>query len=888
MNILEIEDMIKGLPDQALQREAQMPSGQVPQFLVVSEIQRRGDMRKRFQERQPQGTIKDQVIQEGIAAMAPPEPQMQSAMMGMQQPMPQAMPPQMQMQQPQMAPPMQMAEGRAIPFPDDPRLAELRAQGLTDEQIAQEIRRLGLNEERMAQLGLPTIGTMEATIQPDAYSQDAYADIFARQQGNIPAGMEFVEPRTTKDLLSPQVGFTTREMAQAQPLPNVPVERSAPSQRGIGSAPEGTADALQAQIQALRSTPASPVAQADFNLPDVAMPDFASYRQTINAALAPPPATGSRSVGNLLGSDMPALSNVSGTAPSPRVAEEILALTPTDGGTNVVDLINQALAPPPATGGRSVGNLFGSDMPAPSSVDGSAPVSAPPAVDTPDLAAQLIAESQARRGTEPSAAVGTFDAPAPQDNALIEQLIAGSEARRGREPSPAVTGGLSDAEFQARNREIVSGLIPDFLKNDPSNPAFSAFQSDPERRSEILERLGQPDPSLGPVGRFFQDVASAEMPQPRAELVRQRMMERQTQLEGTPLEGIYDSPLSQAPRVNMMDLIKIADNQSGAVITDGERGVITGSAADSDVVNTALAGDTSSSLSDRSTTVDEKDTSRGGTAGKSVQGTGSQYVELEGLRNRQAQIAASDVGFAGQEAARGLSFAEMLRTRKRPELSYEGLASKYQEQMESQLDEIKSERGAQALIALGAGIARGDLGAGLSDAGKAAATSNAQRRALQARQQAIQMGLEKSQIDAAFANQVKQEQDQIDAMRYEIDTLNKLGVAVNKSEQTILNFDLALESKLASLASTDRYRDQQFKSQDALNRRAALDFVTDSMREMGLAGKSDEAIGNIQDILLKKAARTLNISVANLTKDEEQEEESDDQVISFDEQGKRI
>ena len=140
MNILEIEDMIKGLPDQALQREAQMPSCQVPQFLVVSEIQRRGDMRKRFSERQPQGTVKDQVIQEGIAAMAPPEPQMQSAMMGMQQPMPQAMPPQMQMQQPQMAPPMQMAEGRVTPFPNDPRLAELRAQGLTDEQIAQEIR----------------------------------------------------------------------------------------------------------------------------------------------------------------------------------------------------------------------------------------------------------------------------------------------------------------------------------------------------------------------------------------------------------------------------------------------------------------------------------------------------------------------------------------------------------------------------------------------------------------------------------------------------------------------------------------------------------------------------------------------------------------------------
>ena len=835
MNILEIEDMIKGLPDQALQREAQMPSGQVPQFLVVSEIQRRGDMRKRFQERQPQGTIKDQVIQEGIAAMAPPEPQMQSAMMGMQQP--------------QMAPPMQMAEGRAIPFPDDPRLAELRAQGLTDEQIAQEIRRLGLNEERMAQFGLPTIGTMEATMQPDAYSQDAYADIFARQQGNIPAGMEFIDPRKTDDLLSPQVGFTTREMAQAQTLPNVPVERPAPLQRGIGSAPEGTADALQAQIQALRSTPASPVAQADFNLPDVAMPDFASYRQTINAALAPPPATGGRSVGNLLGSDMPALSNVSGPAASPRVAEEILAQTSTDDGTNVVDLINQALAPPPATGGRSVGNLFGSDMPAPSSVDGSAPVSAPPAVDTPDLAAQLIAESQ---------------------------------ARRGREPSSAVTGGLSDAQFQARNREIVSGLVPEFMKADPSTNLFSFIRdpsgrnvSDSSERAALLESMERIEraKSDAPLIPFLPEGTKSEI------IARRRLAEEsQARRDREPSAAIG----------NFEELIDIANNQSSAVQTDGGRGLLTGSATDSEVVETALTRDTSSSLSDRSTTVDEKDTSRGGTAGKSVQGTGSQYLELEGLRNRQAQIAASDVGFAGQEAARGLSFAELLRTRERPELSYEGLASKYQEQMESQLDEIKSERGAQALIALGAGIARGDLGAGLSDAGKAVATSNAQRRALQARQQAIQMGLEKSQIDAAFANQVKKEQDQIDAMRFEIDTLNKLGVAVNKSEQTILNFDLALESKLASLASTDRYRDQQFKSQDALNRRAALDFVTDSMREMGLAGKSDEAISNVQDILLQKAARTLNISVAELTKDEEQEEESDDQVISFDEQGKRI
>ena len=75
MNIIEQEDIIKGLPDQALQQEAKQPSGQVPQFLVVSEIQRRTDMRKRYQasQQQPQGTTADQIMQEGISTMMPPQ-----------------------------------------------------------------------------------------------------------------------------------------------------------------------------------------------------------------------------------------------------------------------------------------------------------------------------------------------------------------------------------------------------------------------------------------------------------------------------------------------------------------------------------------------------------------------------------------------------------------------------------------------------------------------------------------------------------------------------------------------------------------------------------------------------------------------------------------------
>jgi hypothetical protein len=115
MNILEIEDIIKGLPDQSLIQEAQAPSGQMPQFLVVSEIQRRADMRKRFQNQQqemPQGTIADQIVQGGIMAMGNRQPIQPMPPQGMPQGMPpQGMPPMppqgMPMQQqPPMSPPM--------------------------------------------------------------------------------------------------------------------------------------------------------------------------------------------------------------------------------------------------------------------------------------------------------------------------------------------------------------------------------------------------------------------------------------------------------------------------------------------------------------------------------------------------------------------------------------------------------------------------------------------------------------------------------------------------------------------------------------------------------------------------------------------------------------
>lgn len=70
MNILQLEDQVKGLPDDRLMQEAQTPTGGIPQFLLISEVQRRTDMRKRYaqqQAQQPEGTVSEQILNQGMA-----------------------------------------------------------------------------------------------------------------------------------------------------------------------------------------------------------------------------------------------------------------------------------------------------------------------------------------------------------------------------------------------------------------------------------------------------------------------------------------------------------------------------------------------------------------------------------------------------------------------------------------------------------------------------------------------------------------------------------------------------------------------------------------------------------------------------------------------------
>lgn len=78
MNIIDLQENLKDLPDKRLMQEMQRPTGSMPQFLVLSELQRRKRMRDDFkrQEAADMPTVAEEMItgagvpQEGIMAMA--------------------------------------------------------------------------------------------------------------------------------------------------------------------------------------------------------------------------------------------------------------------------------------------------------------------------------------------------------------------------------------------------------------------------------------------------------------------------------------------------------------------------------------------------------------------------------------------------------------------------------------------------------------------------------------------------------------------------------------------------------------------------------------------------------------------------------------------------
>ena len=78
MNVLQIQDDLKNFSEDQLIKEMQQPSGSAPQFLVLSELNRRKRVKGEFAARQAQQspTVAEEVVaaagvpQSGIAGMA--------------------------------------------------------------------------------------------------------------------------------------------------------------------------------------------------------------------------------------------------------------------------------------------------------------------------------------------------------------------------------------------------------------------------------------------------------------------------------------------------------------------------------------------------------------------------------------------------------------------------------------------------------------------------------------------------------------------------------------------------------------------------------------------------------------------------------------------------
>ena len=76
MNIIKLQDELRSVPDTALIGYVQNPTGHVPSYLALSELQRRKDMREKYQSQQaPQSSVADDLEQKATPQAQPQQAQ---------------------------------------------------------------------------------------------------------------------------------------------------------------------------------------------------------------------------------------------------------------------------------------------------------------------------------------------------------------------------------------------------------------------------------------------------------------------------------------------------------------------------------------------------------------------------------------------------------------------------------------------------------------------------------------------------------------------------------------------------------------------------------------------------------------------------------------------
>ena len=621
MNILDVEDMIKGLPDQRLQQEAEAPTGQVPQFLVISEIQRRTDMRKRFADQQqqaPQGTVKDQVVQQGIAAIAPPDPQMQAAM----------------------GAPVPMAAGRGVPFSeDDPNmqyLQRLKDQGFSREDIQRMISGMFYNTAD------------EATVQ----------------------------------------SVTDQPTSTVMP----------PNRQGVGSVMD--------------------------NIPmtDIVRPGNAAYA---------------------------ALDQIFGSQSTPDADK----YTPMQG--------------------KVIEGFPSSRMPAP----------APQIGYTQEMYDENVGGFRNVVDQDPSRYPDIKTFPVTD----VDRMYA-SELSKMTGETVAPQG--TDPKLAARTNQLIQNEYEDLLR-------------DREQQTELLKQIDAVG-SSGTVRTI--DNARSQSPKPVATGAQQADASRAkaTDFTGDLLDAIVAPDAAGNAPQNF-------NQQFGINPTDY-------------------------------------------TERKEKKQAGYDTTDTEQMiKDSMTRFYGSELGRGATGYSAALGLADLIEGQERPTLSYKELVDEYEAETQKQLADIKSERGSQALIALGAGIARGKLGDGLSEAGKVVAASNAQKRAVEAKDRAAKLGLKKSEMDAAFASEIDRQRREVEAQKVRIAGLKDFNISQQKAESVVLNMEKDLRTFLFDAYKQRKEEDDR----ESLNRRALANYVTAALDDLLSPGDSPQRKAKLTDLLIKQGSSFL-------------------------------
>lgn len=189
MNILQVQDRLKGLSEQQLAQEMQMPSGVAPQYLVLTELQRRKRVRDDFQAQSAQAPTTT-VAQDAVAAAGVPQAGIA--------PMAQALAPKTDVTQntgiaalaPQAAPePQRMADGGIVR-----KMAEGRAV-YTDPAIIAMANRMGMTVENY----LKSLGPSAALVQQQAEQRAVRNRMMATEPADSMATYRSVNPSYVED-----------------------------------------------------------------------------------------------------------------------------------------------------------------------------------------------------------------------------------------------------------------------------------------------------------------------------------------------------------------------------------------------------------------------------------------------------------------------------------------------------------------------------------------------------------------------------------------------------------------------------------------------------------------------------------------------------------------